>query len=112
MSRLRKRTHIYCQHPQVYEIAGCPNHEEQNYSWSEYEQRLWCFICEVDFEPEHWGIFDGPIPMGLCELMGISFDRINIKTHKRVVPNFADEKAMARYDRTWNRPRDKERRAA
>lgn len=103
MPRLRKRTHVYCQHPQVYDITGCPNDEGHTYSWSEFEDRLWCYVCEIDFVPRSWGIFDGPIPMGLATMMGISFDRINIKTHKRVSPDFSDEKAMARYNRTWNR---------
>lgn len=105
--RKYKRTHVYCQHPDVYEIEGCPNDKGHKTTWSEYEDHLWCFECEMDYIPTHWGIFPGPIPMGLCEMMGISFDRICIKTNKVVSPGFNDEKQMARYKKTWNPRFDK-----
>jgi len=87
--------------PQVYEVAGCPHNSEHKFTWSEFEHRLWCFDCEIDFEPSHWGIFDGPIPMNLSLMMGISFDRINIETGVIVpLPDFNDEAAMAIYSTT------------
>lgn len=74
-----KRTWCYVQQPAVYEIApcACGNHDTQ---WSEYKGHLWCAKCEIDFIPEHGGIFDGPIGIGVCGLLGISFDRINLLT--------------------------------
>lgn len=114
MPELLKRTHVYVQHPGVYEISGCsvdPNHAV---TWSEYEQRLWCFTCCVDFVPESWGIFDGPIPVGLATIMGLSFDRLNIETREVVEfgpaknldktgnPNF-ENFDHDRYNGTWNR---------
>lgn len=101
--KLRKRTYVYCQMPQVYGISGCPKNARHKFTWSEFEHRLWCYECETEFIPRSWGIFDGPIPWGLALEMGIRFDRINIKTRKLVkCPDLNDEKAMAGYNRTWN----------
>ncbi len=101
--RKRKRTHIFVQPPEVYEIAGCPVDEFHKITWSEFEHHLWCFECEQDFIPKHWGIFDGPIPIGLCGMMGISFDRMNIKTHRITpMPAFDGSKLHKLYDKTWN----------
>ena len=103
MSELRKRTHVYCQMPQVYEVAGCPNNPDHKFTWSEFEHRLWCFDCEVDFIPSHWGIFDGPIPLNLTMMMGISFDRLNMETGELVPkPDFNDKEASEIYNATWN----------
>ena len=52
-----------------------------NTTWSEFEHMIWCFDCEKD-TPGSRGIFDGPIPLECCNLMGVRFDRINIKTGK------------------------------
>lgn len=81
MTELTKRAWWYVQPPQAFEMANCPcgNHETQ---WSEFEKHLWCEQCQKDFIPEHAGIFDSPIPINLCRLMGLSFDRINAATHE------------------------------
>lgn len=50
--------------------------------WSEYEKHVWCEKCQKDFIPEHNGIFDGPIIIETCFLLGISFDRLNLETSK------------------------------
>lgn len=78
---LEKRTWRYVQPPSTYEIApcACGNHDTQ---WSEFKGRLWCAKCAVDFVPEHNGIFDGPIPVMTSQLLGISFDRVNLETGK------------------------------
>lgn len=80
-TRLKKRTWCYVQRPKDYEVAGCAcgNHDPD---WSEYKDRVWCAKCKIDFEPEHWGILDGPVPVHASELLGIYFDRINLKTNK------------------------------
>lgn len=114
MTELLKRTHVYVQHPRVYEISGCPESPDHAVTWSEYEQRLWCFVCCVDFVPEFWGIFDGPIPLGAATLLGLSFDRLSIETGEVVEftpakkldrnknPDFQDFD-RERYNATWNR---------
>lgn len=52
--------------------------------WSEWKAHCWCPLCKIDFIPERNGVFDGPIPLGAANLMGIRFDRINLKTQKLV----------------------------
>jgi len=76
---LEKRTWCYVQPPATYEIApcACGNGDTQ---WSEFSGRLWCDKCQIDFVPQHNGIFDGPIPVATCGLLGISFDRLNLET--------------------------------
>lgn len=79
MSKLELREWSYCQRPQDFDMDSCDcgNHVTQ---WSEYKNHLWCVKCEKDFIPKFNGIFEGPIPMELAYLMGVSFDRINLKT--------------------------------
>lgn len=89
MSKLKKRTWVYVQQPRQYEIAGCECGNEDP-QWSEFCGRLWCGRCQKDFIPAHNGIFDGPIPVNTCRLMGISLDRINLETH--TVERFDEEK--------------------
>lgn len=75
----KKRAWCYVQQPSRYDVAPCDcgNHETQ---WSEWKDHLWCDKCQKDFIPEHYGIFDGPIPAGVAQMLGISFDRINLET--------------------------------
>lgn len=78
---MKKRTWYYCLSPKDFEISpcSCGNTETQ---WSEFEKHLWCDKCEKDFIPEYNGVFDGPIAVQACALMGIHFDRINLETGK------------------------------
>lgn len=76
------RKWVYTQYPEVYEMAGCPTCRNYHTEWSEYEKHLWCAKCKIDFIPEHCGIFDGPIPIGVCRLLGIKFNRINLETRE------------------------------
>ena len=73
---LVKRKWWFIKPPSHFEVARCKC-GDNNSVWSEYQEHLWCSICNIDFIPEHNGIFDGPIPMGAAKLMGISFDRWN-----------------------------------
>jgi len=79
MTELKKRTWVYLMQPDGFDISPCEcgNRATQ---WSEYENHLWCANCKSDFVPEHWGILDGPVPVGLCKLMGLTFDRLNLIT--------------------------------
>ena len=90
-----KRKHCYVHKPDVYEISGCPKCGGNNTTWSEYDGYCWCYDCQVDYVPEQGGVFDGPIGLGLMEILGISLDRINLETGERFSPR--DE----RFNTTW-----------
>jgi hypothetical protein len=76
-----RRTWVYCQPPGAYEVYCnlCGGEVE----WSEYEHLVWCWRCLKDV-PGSGGIFDGPIGVELCKILGISFDRIDLETGKRL----------------------------
>lgn len=80
---LARREYVYVMSPRDYEISGCKcgNNDCQ---WSEYLGRLWCPICKIDFVPEHAGIFNGPICVEVCKLIGITFDSFDLTTQERV----------------------------
>jgi len=88
MAVLNKRKWFYLLAPGVFDLppCSCGNPETQ---WSEYEHHLWCDKCNKDFVPAHNGVFDGPIPVMACALLGISFDRFNIE--KNCVERFVVE---------------------
>jgi len=67
-------------HPYEYCIT-CDKCNGTNIEWSEYEHKIWCYDCKIDTDGFP-GIFGGPIPMGLTELLGISLDRWNAKKHR------------------------------
>ncbi len=92
---MKKRTWIYAQHPTVYEIS-CDKCQGTNIDWSEYEHRIWCYDCKIDTVGNE-GVFSGPIPMGLSELMGIWFDRIYLKTGKMYKPVTAKDGKLIVY---------------
>ena len=95
-----KRKFIYVMSPVAYEIAGCPKCGKNNITWSEYVKHCWCYDCKIDYVPEHGGIFDGPIPIGLSGIFGISFDRVEIGTDKVTVA-FIDNKPNPEWDKCW-----------
>ena len=79
---MEKRTWCYCMKPTAYEIS-CDLCGGTNIHWSEFEHMIWCYDCEKD-TPGNPGIFDGPIPIKLCEMLGMSFDRIDLTTGERI----------------------------
>ena len=79
---MRKRKWIYIQKPQCYCIK-CNLCGGTNIEWSEYEHMIWCFDCKKDV-PGTGGVFDGPIPLGASRLLGMNFDRIELKTGQRL----------------------------
>ena len=86
---LPKRTYCYVQSPANYGIANCPQCDTPPQQYSEYHDRVWCEKCQIDYIPTHFGVFDGPIALEACELLGMSFDRIHIPTGnlERFVPS-------------------------
>ena len=77
---LTKRKYHYIHPPKVYGVALCPKCGDNDTEWSEYAEHIWCYNCEEEYIPAHWGIFDGPISPGVCKTLGISFDRVEIAT--------------------------------
>jgi hypothetical protein len=77
---MRKRRWCYAQPPAVYD-KHCDLCGGDNTTWSEYEGHIWCFDCKKDTKGTPSGL-SGPVPVMVANLMGIRFDRINIKTGK------------------------------
>ncbi len=76
---MHRRKWVYVLPPRAFEVAPCACGNVHG-EWSEYENHVWCDRCQKDFIPDHYGILQGPIPMHLATLMGVSFDRINLET--------------------------------
>lgn len=84
----KKRTWFYTLPPAAYEII-CSQCGGSNLWWSEYESHIWCYDCEIDFDPK-WsnaGIFSGPIPIKTSYIVGLVFDRFNMETNKVEILN-------------------------
>jgi len=88
----KKRTWIYILPPAAYDIE-CDRCKGSNLAWSEWAHKIWCFDCEKD-TPGTDGIFDGPIPYEITKMLGISFDRIDLKTGKRLYMKVKDDKIV------------------
>jgi len=86
---MRHRTWHYVQNPRDYDVQ-CDKCNGTNIEWSEFEHMIWCYDCKID-TPGTGGIFDGPISVGVCKLLGMSLDRWNMKKNRveymRVVGN-------------------------
>jgi len=74
---MRKRTWIYVQKPYEYEIA-CDKCGGSNIEWSEFEHKIWCYDCKIDTDG-NGGLFDGPVSITVCRLLGVSFARYYLK---------------------------------
>lgn len=85
---MQKRKWVYVQRPKEYEIAGCPCGNSDP-DWSEFAGHLWCATCRKDFVPTDNGIFDGPVPVNACALMGIDLRRFNLET-QQIEPEAAE----------------------
>ena len=84
-----RRQWVYVLHPADYGISGCPTCGNTDCQWSEFEKMLWCARCRKDFKPASGGLFDGPIGIEVCRLLGIVFDRYEIVTGR--VVKFEDD---------------------
>ena len=78
---MKRREWIYCQEPAAYEISCSICGGEVQ--WSEYEHKVWCWRCLKDTEGSV-SLFDGPMALEACELLGICLDKIDLKTGKRL----------------------------
>ncbi len=89
---MTKNKWIYVHHPVKYDIRcdKCWNGSLEegggtHIDWSEYEGMIWCYDCKID-TGGYQGIFDGPIPLHGMELMGISLNRLYLKSGKIFKP--------------------------
>ena len=87
---MRKRTWHYVQHPADYCIT-CDKCGGVNIEWSEFDHMIWCYDCKIDTKGTG-GIFDGPIPIGVTELLGMSLDRYNMKRNRVESPRVVGRK--------------------
>ena len=80
---MEKREWHYILPPQAFDMTcKCGS---RNLEWSEYEDHIWCYDCEIDYNPkdtEHAGIFSGPIPLQASAMFGTSFDRFWLEERK------------------------------
>ena len=90
--RRRKRKWVYIQEPPIYGIT-CDECDGSNITWSEWEQLIWCYDCQIDTEGSG-GIFDGPIAKGACKILGMSLDRIDLRTGERLTMKIEDDKVV------------------
>lgn len=74
---MKLRTWFYVQSPASYEMS-CDKCKGKNIAWSEFENKIWCFNCKIDTLGTR-GIFDGPIPLEVSKMFGVSFDRYYFK---------------------------------
>ena len=87
---LKKRKWIYVQPPMAYEVY-CDICRNPYVEWSEFEGMVWCWRCLKDTRGTD-GVFDGPIPIDTGKILGICFDRIDLKTGQWLVPEIIENK--------------------
>ncbi len=64
----------------AYDIL-CDKCNGSNIEWSEFEHKIWCYDCQIDTDGT-FGIFGSPIGWETSRLVGISFDRWNMKKQR------------------------------
>lgn len=77
---MEKRKWCYVMKPQDFQIS-CDICKSDNITWSEYAHHIWCYDCKIDTKGDG-GIFSGPIPAMATQILGIYFDKFNLKTGK------------------------------
>jgi len=80
---MNKRKWHYVSKPTTFGIR-CDLCHGENISWSEFEHMIWCHDCQKD-TCGTGGIFDGPILIETCKMLGIVFDIYDMETN-RVIP--------------------------
>ncbi len=91
-----KRTWHYILNPTAYEIH-CDKCHGHNIEWSEYVGLIWCYDCKVDTRGTE-GVFGGPIPQALSEMLGMVFHIYDMKENKIVKFERSDSP-----DSEWNK---------
>ena len=86
-----KRVWIYAMPPTAYDFS-CNLCHGTDITWSEWEGHIYCYKCKKDVVGN--SIFDAPIPFETSKLFGISFDRIDLKTGKRLYMKVKDDKIV------------------
>jgi hypothetical protein len=77
---LEKREWVYCLRPNKFEVSGCPMCGNPDPDWSEFYHHCWCPVCKIDFQPEHNGIFGGPVCVSACDMIGLYLDQYHVAT--------------------------------
>lgn len=77
--------------PAAYEI--CCDKCGGKVEWSEFEGRVWCPKCKID-TAGNLGIFSGPVPIEVCQMLGMSFDRVDLKTEDRLYMKIKGDKLI------------------
>lgn len=102
------RTHCFTSTPTQLDII-CPFSEQENshkITWSEFETHIWCYDCQKDIliTFKNSGIFSGPIPGNITEeILGISLNRINIKTLDIIkIPQASNSENFDSQLKIWN----------
>ena len=89
---MKKREWVYIHQPADYEMS-CDKCNSNNITWSEFESLIWCYDCEIDTKGNE-GIFGGPIGIGICELFGLSFNRVRLSDGKLLKIKFDGPKII------------------
>jgi hypothetical protein len=87
---MRKRTWMYVMKPFEYEIQ-CDKCGGSNIEWSEFEHKIWCYDCKIDTDGTE-GVFGGPIGWGVAELIGLSFNKWDMKKNCLTYPRIVGHK--------------------
>ena len=74
-----KREWVYVLDPIEYECT-CDKCHGSNVTWSEWQNMLWCYDCQID--TEGYSVFSGPVAYEACKLLlgDQCFDRIKLDT--------------------------------
>lgn len=78
-----KRTSHFIQNPSSYQM-NCDLCGGSHIEWSEYARMIWCYDCNIDTKGSN-GIFGGPVPVTVAQVLGMSFDVYDMET-KTIIP--------------------------
>lgn len=76
----RRRDWVYISTPTDLEYGPCPHCSKADYLWSTYYPFVWCVHCKDDVIPQHYGVCDGPVPIKVCQMLGMNFDALDLLT--------------------------------
>ncbi len=85
-----KRTWHYIMKPQDLFEVQCTKCKGINLEWSEWDDHIWCFDCEIDFND--YDHISGPIPVMAAYMLGMTFDKFDIVNQKLIKFNLQTNK--------------------